>query len=183
MITINLLPWRSELRHKKHKKQLYLIICIIIGGLLLVYLINFKLTLSIKIQRQNNQLIQQEIVKYNYVVLKIKEMLSEKNRLIIQIKMMHNISFKATLAVSLFNELANIMPINVKLYEVECSGKKVTLLGRAITHLGIALLMKNINANIFMQEPILHEIKKDNQVGSSNDFKISFTIKNEARIA
>ena len=89
-----------------------------------------------------------------------------------------------TLTVRLLNEIIDIIPDGIYLYQIGRVGDKVTLLGYAVSNTNISGLMRSIGSSIWTQDPQLAEIKKSIEVERSdnNEFKLSFVLKSKSML-
>lgn len=100
-----------------------------------------------------------------------------------------NLQATRGLTVHLFDELIKVLPDGVYLTQMKREGNRITLLGYSESNSNVSILMRNIEANPWIQEPELTEIKKskDQQDANAavnptpetgeNEFKLSFVLK------
>jgi type IV pilus assembly protein PilN len=180
MTNINLLPWRESKREKeKNQFQLYIGIglAIAIGA---VFLINYNVKDLIQNQSYSNQLLQTEIDELKRQIVEIANLKKLRTALIARMNIVQNLQSTRILTVRLLDELVRIIPDGVFLTNVERVENKITLLGYAESNSQISQLMRNIESNVWIENPDLTEIKKtveSEEYTRENQFKLSFALR------
>ncbi|MGL5742584.1 MAG: PilN domain-containing protein [Legionella sp.] len=87
---------------------------------------------------------------------------------------MHHLQSTRTLMVHLFDELINVMPTGVYLTEVEGKNDAISMTGYSESNTFVSMIMKNIEINDWLHDPILSEIKReDKHQSADNEFKLT----------
>lgn len=179
MVDINLLPWR-ELKREREKKQFgtYLLI-VALSCATVIFLVNFIIVNNIENQTSRNNRLQNEIALYKKQLVAIKDLKTLRRNLIARMKIVQNLQSTRILTVHLFDELIRILPDGVYVTQMQRVGDKITLLGYTESNSNISLLMRNIEASRWIQQPSLTEIKKtmEGSEHASSEFKLSFILK------
>ncbi|KTD64884.1 PilN domain-containing protein [Legionella spiritensis] len=188
MTEINLLPWR-ELKREHEKKQFT---TMLFGALVLaaglVFMINYYAISLVDGQTRRNQRLQDEITIFNKQIQEIKKLKEIREALISRMNIVQNLQATRTLTVHLFDELVKVVPDGVYLTKVKRVEHRVTVLGYSESNSSVSTLMRNIELNPWINDPELTEIKKniDSKTGdyaqTSNEFKLSFTLKSDNKI-
>lgn len=179
MTDINLLPWR-ELRREKEKKKFMTLL--LMASLLAVAIVLLLYTYQMSIldsQMARNQRLQEAITRYDRQIADIKALKQVRNELISRMKIVYGLQAKRTLTVHLFDELIKILPDGVYLTELKRKDDLVTLRGYVESNTNVSLLMRNIQNNPWIQNPILTEIRKPDVVASPPAEQSSKTGKSE----
>lgn len=178
MTEINLLPWREK-RREQEKKQftLYALIALILS-ISMVFGINYYALSLIQEQNERNQRLKDEIAQFDREIKEIAQFKALRQALIARMNIVQNLLATRTLTVRLFDEIIRIMPDGVYIYDIERTGDKVKLLGYTESNANISQLMRNIQSSIWIQDPVLTEIKKTEQKQQDrNEFNLSFVLK------
>lgn len=182
MITINLLPWREKKREQDKR-------CFLITLLLSAVVVCFSLLLMhcfvgyrLDYQRQGNDLLHQEIAQLESQLQDIKRITHEKNLLLTQTRLLHELQSQGTLVVHLLDELVKVMPLGVYLTKLERNNEQVTLWGCSDSNSSISTLMRSMEVNEWITKPKLSEIQTidTKKQGSSKEFQLSFQLKARA---
>jgi type IV pilus assembly protein PilN len=81
--------------------------------------------------------------------------------------------------VHLFDELIRVTPSGVYITKIERKSDVVTLWGFSESNTNVSNLMRNIEINDWIQNPMLSEIKKedDEKQTAFSEFKLNFILK------
>lgn len=179
MTEVNLLPWREIKREQEKKEFMSLLTFSCILAVCLVALLYYYADDLINDQTSLNQRLQNEINELNTELIEIKKLRDIKKSLISRMHIVHDLQAGRTLTVHLFDELIKVMPDNVYLTALKRTGSKITLQGYSESNSSVSILMRNIQQDRWMHDPVLTEIKKAANVESteSNEFNLSFILK------
>ena len=179
MTEINLLPWRE--RKRETEKKLFTTMLIITAAVaaVIVFCINYYASDLVSNQTERNNLIQNEITILDQQIVEIKTLKQTREALISRMTIVQNLQSTRTLMVHLFDELIKVMPSGVYVTKMERKSDVVSLWGFSESNTNVSLLMKNIEVNEWIQNPVLTEIKKDDDKNQPADsgFILSFVIK------
>lgn len=181
---INLLPWREQKREREKKAFIAYLSGAAISAIVIVFIINYYATSLVSRQEHRNQRLQDEITQLESKIKEISEIKKIREALIARMNIVQDLLATRTLTVRLLDEMIKILPEGVYLYQVERVGDKVTLLGYAESNTNISELMRNIEGSVFIQAPLLTEIKKTDEKKSAdeNEFKLSFILKSKTAL-
>lgn len=184
MTEINLLPWREKKREQEKKQFTIFLLIGLIMAVVVVFLIDYYAKNLVDRQTQRNQRLKDEITQLEKQIKEISEIKKLRQALIARMTIVQNLQATRALTVRLFDEIIKIMPDGVYLNHVERVGDKVTLLGYAESNTNISLLMRHIESNAWIQNPVLTEIKKSVEAKKpdENEFKLSFILKSKSML-
>jgi type IV pilus assembly protein PilN len=159
---INLLPWRDDLRKKR--KQQFFIILFVSALLAIIIILIWCVILKYKIKQQKIEMvhIKQQIHDLSYKCLQVTKLQQERQNLVKRTKDIEALQNKNKRNISLFNELAEIVPSGVYLTEFTKDGNKIVLIGEARLHTDIVALVENVNQSEWLTKPTLQEVKLHN---------------------
>jgi type IV pilus assembly protein PilN len=179
MTKINLLPWREKQREQEKKLFTTMVLTGVCVAAFIVFLINSYANFLIDNQTERNQMLQKEIASLDEQIKEINSLKRIREGLISRMSIVQNLQSTRTLMVHLFDELIKVAPSGIYVTQLERTNDVVTLLGFSESNTNISILMRNIENNIWIQNPILMEIKKmdDKQQPANNEFKLSFVLK------
>lgn len=179
MTQINLLPWREELREQEKKMFTTILIISALVAAFIVFIVNYYALELVAEQTERNQILQKELNSLDEQLKEIKILKQTRQALISRMSIVQNLQSTRTLMVHLFDELIKILPPGVYVTKLERKNDIVTLWGYSESNTNISILMRNIENNIWIQNPVLTEIKKmeDTKQPANNEFKLSFILK------
>ncbi len=173
MATINLLPWREELRKQQQKDfVMSLVASAVVTGF--VFLLVYMQIESMKeYQQRRNNLIQTQITVVNRKIREIKDIESKKSQLLTKIEVIQKLQESRPAVVHLFAELAKTTPEGVFLRKFKQKGESLVLTGKAQSNARVSAYMRAIEASEWLEKPILQVIKgKGASKSGLNDFTL-----------
>lgn len=179
MTQINLLPWREKKREQEKKW----FTSMLGGGVLLaagiVFLMYLYVNSLVDNQTERNNLLQKEIAVLDKQIIEIKALKQVREGLISRMLIIKNLQATRTLLVHLFDELIKITPDGLYVYKLERKNDVITLWGYSESNTAISILMRNIENDVWLQNPLLTEIKKidDSKEAANSEFSLSFSFK------
>lgn len=184
MTEINLLPWREQKREREKKKFVTYLLAGLGSSMIIVFLINYYATYLVSMQTQRNERLKNEITQLEQQINEISDIKKLRQALIARMVIVQNLQATRTLTVRLLDEVINIIPDGVYLYQIQRQGDKITILGYAESNTNISQLMRSIEKSIWTQDPVLTEIKKiiDTKQLDANEFKLSFILKSKTML-
>jgi type IV pilus assembly protein PilN len=145
MSTINLLPWRDEVRNYLNK-LFYLKVAITLGAsLMLAFASHLVLShQSGKIKAANDYL-RQEIKDLDGRIQAIESLHEEKNSLKSRMHVIQSLQSKRFSVVKLLDKMVRLIPVGIYLDSIAQVEDKVSIEGRADSNANIAELIKNLS--------------------------------------
>jgi len=172
MPSINLLPWRQELRQRRRKEFLYGIV----GALALAGIVTLvaSLTVSSMIDAQNNrnELLKAEIAELDKAIEQILVLETQKERMISRMEVIDRLQASRPEVVKLFDQIVSTLPEGVYLTSVKQSGKKIEFNGVAQSSTRVSAFMRNLDASETLSTPELKVI----QTGGGTNPGAQFTL-------
>lgn len=153
----------------------------IVASAFVVFLINSYASGLVSNQVTRNQMLQKEINTMDAQIKEIKNLQKAREMIISRMSVVQHLQSTRTLMVHLFDELINITPSGVYLTQVEGKNDVITLSGYTESNTFVSILMRNIENNDWVHNPLLGEIKKEDnekkkQQSASNEFKLTFVL-------
>lgn len=179
MTKINLLPWREKKREIDKKYFLMMLLSSVFMSCVFVGLFYIYATHLVNHQMERNQLLQNEITLLDAKIEEIKKLKKIREGLISRMIIVQNLQSTRTLMVHMFDELIKVMTSGVYVTKLERKQDIVTLWGFSDSNGSISDLMRNIEADEWIHNPSLTEIKKKEgkTQSANNEFSLSFILK------
>ena len=173
MPSINLLPWREELRRKRKKDFMLALLGAVLAGGLIAYA--YKLTLQGSTARQNarNAILKAEIAALDGQIDEILGLEKQTERLLARMRIIDRLQRSRPDSVHLFDELVNTLPEGVRLTAVRQSDARIEITGASQSSAGVSALIRNLEGSEWLAEPALDVVET---VDSGATRNATFTI-------
>ena len=176
MATVNLLPWRAEIRKERQRQFIGILGCTILCAIAVLVLRNHMIKISIENQTARNQMIRLAITEIDGKIGQIGEFKETKSQLLQRIEVIHNLQGNRSSIVRVFDELARSTPEGLYFTHLSMAGKGLNLQGVAESNSDISKLMRRLDDSTSFTEPNLTAVKaKPTGEGSLFDLSVSRT--------
>lgn len=159
MPSINLLPWRAELRKRRQKE--FLIGLGAAVGLAVVIGLVARLAVSTMIdaQQARNDLIQSEIALLDKQIEEIIALEEQKARMVSRMEVIEKLQKSRPEIVRLFDDMVKTLPEGVYLSTVKQSDRRLEFNGVAQSSTRVSAFMRNIDGSEVLAKPDLKVIE------------------------
>jgi len=176
MPSINLLPWRAELRKRRQKEFL-----IGLGGavglaVLIALAAHFTVSTMIDAQQAKNELIKSEIALLDKQIEEIIALEEQKARMVARMQVIEKLQKSRPEVVKLFDDMVRTLPEGVYLTGVKQSDRRLEFNGVAQSSTRVSALMRNIDASEVLARPDLKVIETG-APGSGSKFTLFAQLK------
>ncbi|MFV1982642.1 MAG: PilN domain-containing protein [Thiohalomonadales bacterium] len=176
MPQINLLPWRQELRKEQQRQFLTILVMSLALMVLIILATHLQINRMIGTQESRNNLLSSVIKDVDTQLAEIKNLETEKQRLLDRMKIIQQLQRNRPEVVRLFDELARTVPNGIYLKEVKQQGKGLSIEGFAQSNARVSSFMRNLDSSKSMKDPNLSVIKSEKAKQSSErNFKLNVT--------
>lgn len=184
MARINLLPWRDELRLRRKKEFIALLLAGVVTTVVLMGAWHFLNIQIIDNQINRNQQLRNEIAVVNRKLKEIKNIDQTRQRLQARIDVIQRLQRSRPESVRLMDEMVAMMPEGVVLQSIAQAGNRVEIRGSAQSNARVSALMRNVEESDWITAPHLHvvENKQAAQQGMSS-FGLAFNQQRPAKPA
>lgn len=179
MASINLLPWRDELRRKRQKNFAVTagVAVALMAGV--VFAVEWQLQQFIDFQNSRNAYLEEQITVLDQSLKSIKELDEQKASMIARMEIITQLQASRPEVVHLFDELVRTMPEGVYFENIEQKNRVVTISGVAQSNAFVSALMRNLNKSDWLDGAALQEIISRGNEGNDllrlAQFKLSVT--------
>lgn len=159
MPSINLLPWRAELRKRRQKEFL-----IGLGGalgfaLLIALAAHFTVNTMIDRQQAKNDLLKSEIALLDKQIEEIVALEEQKARMVARMEVIEKLQKSRPEVVKLFDDMVKTLPEGVYLTGVKQSARRLEFNGVAQSSTRVSAFMRNIDGSEVLAKPDLKVIE------------------------
>ena len=171
MPSINLLPWRAELRKRRQKE--FLIGLAGAAGLAVLIALGAHFTVSTMIdaQQARNDLIKSEIAELDKQIDEIIALEEQKARMVARMQVIEKLQKSRPEVVKLFDDMVATLPEGVYLTGVKQSDRRLEFNGVAQSSTRVSAFMRNIDASEVLARPDLKVIETGTP-GSGSKFTL-----------
>jgi type IV pilus assembly protein PilN len=163
MARINLLPWREELRKQKQREFAFTLAGAAILGALLVLLAHMQVQGMIESQSARNRFLEEEIVKLDNRIAKIRDLESTKAKLLARMNVIQQLQSSRPLSVHLLDDIVRTLPEGVYLEKLAQEGNNLTFFGVAQSNARVSAYMRNIDGSVWLSKPTLDVIQTETE--------------------
>lgn len=159
MTSINLLPWRENL--KKQRKQQFLTSLGAAAGVAaaIVLGVHMNIASQMSYQEARNTYMQQQIERVERQIKEIDALEKEKQRLLARMNVIQELQLGRPQVVHVFDELVRTLPDGVYLTSIKQNGSGLSLQGQAQSNARISAYMRNLDASGWFANPQLSVIE------------------------
>jgi len=172
MPSINLLPWRQELRQRRRKEFLFGLAGAAAVAVLLTVLAHLTVSSMIDAQKRRNELLKAEIAELDKAIEQILALEEQKAQMIARMQVIDTLQSSRPEVVKLFDDVVATLPEGVYLTSVKQAGRKIEFNGVAQSSTRVSAFMRNIDASQTLSAPELKVI----QTGGGTQPGAQFTL-------
>lgn len=155
MTSINLLPWRDEL--KEQRKKQFIAICILSAllGLALAAAAWFFYDQKLQDQQQANTIVQTANADLDGRLKSLDGLETRKNAIIERMKLIQGLQGQRPVPVHLLDELVRVTPSTMYFTKMTRVGDKFTIEGKAENPNVVAELLRNLEASVWYRNAFM----------------------------
>ena len=157
--TINLLPWREELRQEQKKQFGVLTFLMTFLAAAIVGLIHIQMASKIDYQVSRNKFMSAEIVKLDEEIAEIRDLKKVRRSLVERMEVIQDLQRSRPSIVHLFTEIVTTVPNGVYLESLTQSGSNLLMNGEAESNARVSTYMRNLDKSEWLKEPNLSVIE------------------------
>ena len=174
MPSINLRPWREELRAEKQRNFITSLIGVLVVAVVLVFLWQDYVSSEIETQKSRNNYLSSSMAELDKKIKEIKELKKEKKELLDRMKVIQDLQGTRPVIVRVMDELVRTLPDGLYYESLERKEDHLAITGLAESNNRISGLMRNFETSVWFSNPNLKDvsaIKGDD--GTLNSFDLS----------
>jgi len=168
MATINLRPWREELRQQKQKEYVMILSVVILGAAAIWWSVKGFYDTELSAQQYRNQFITLQMSALDEKIKEIQELRDQREQLLDRMKLIQDLQGNRPVIVRMFDEMARVLPDGVYFEEVKIAAGAFTIKGKADKNTSVAQLIRNFDQSPWFDQANLLGVKANK--GGFNDF-------------
>jgi type IV pilus assembly protein PilN len=179
MPSINLLPWRADLRKRRQKEFLIGLAGAMGLAVLIGLLAHFAVSTMIDAQQAKNDLLKSEIAQLDKQIEEIIALEEQKARMVARMEVIEKLQKSRPEVVKLFDEMVSTLPEGVYLTSVKQSDRRLEFNGIAQSSTRVSAFMRNIDGSEVLSNPDLKVIETG-APGAGSKFTLFAQLKSPA---
>lgn len=167
MPTINLLPWREELRQKRKKEFLVAVLfaALAAGGLTLG--VNMFYSGKISYQESRNNTLRAEIELLDRQIEEIESLDAQKQSLLDRMEIIEQLERTTPEAVTLIDSMVDVVPDGTRFTRINQDGTRIAVSGAAQSNARVADLMRNVDRSEWLENADLDDVISESAQGEA----------------
>lgn len=157
--TINLLPWREELRQEQKKQFSVLTVLLMTLAGFIVLLMYVQMSAKIDYQLSRNKFVSTEIAKLDEEISEIRDLKKVRRSLVERMEVIQDLQRSRPSIVHLFTEIVSTVPNGVYLLSLTQSGSNLLMNGEAESNARVSTYMRNLSNSEWLKDPNLTVIE------------------------
>jgi len=172
--TINLLPWREELRQEQKKQFTVLTLLMMTLAGFIVLLMYVQMSAEIDYQLSRNAFMGSEIAKLDEQIAEIRDLKKVRRSLVERMEVIQDLQRSRPSIVHLFTEIVSTVPNGVYLQTLSQSGNNLLMNGEAESNARVSTYMRNLDNSDWLKNPNLTVIEiEDIKVNRISTFTLT----------
>ncbi len=172
--TINLLPWREELRQEQKKQFTVLTLLMMTLAGFIVLLMYVQMSAKIDYQLSRNKFMNSEIAQLDEQISEIRDLKKVRRSLVERMEVIQDLQRSRPSIVHLFTEIVSTVPNGVYLKTLTQSGNNLLMNGEAESNARVSTYMRNLDSSEWLKTPNLTVIEiEDIKVNRISTFTLT----------
>lgn len=168
MARINLLPWRQEVRERKNKEFMTLIVAVLLLSLLGAFAAWSYFNRELEQQQQANESIKQANAELDKALKQISTLEQQRNDIIERMKVIQDLQGRRPVPVHVWDDIARLVPAQMYLTNMKREGDVITFTGQADNPNTVSTLIRNLDGSKWLQDSAVVSLSQPNAVAYQN---------------
>lgn len=168
MARINLLPWRQEVRERKNKEFMTLIVAVLLLSLLGAFAAWSYFNRELEQQQQANESIKQANAELDKALEQISTLEQQRNDIIERMKVIQDLQGRRPVPVHVWDDIARLVPAQMYLTNMKREGDVITFTGQADNPNTVSTLIRNLDGSKWLQDSAVVSLSQPNAVAYQN---------------
>ena len=168
MARINLLPWRQEIRERKNKEFMTLLIAVLLLSLLGAFAAWSYFNRELEQQQQANESIKQANTDLDKALEKISTLEQQRNDIIERMKVIQDLQGRRPVPVHVWDDIARLVPAQMYLTNMKREGDVITFTGQADDPNVVSTFIRNLDGSQWLADSAVVSLSQPNAVAYQN---------------
>lgn len=162
MARINLLPWRQEVRERKNKEFMTLVVAVILLSLLGAFAAWSYFNNQLTNQQTANENIRQENTNLDRALAEIETLEQQRDDIVARMKVIQDLQGRRPVPVRVWDDIARLIPAQMYLTNMKREGEMITFTGQAGDNTVISNFIRALDGSEWLQESAVVSIQQPN---------------------
>jgi type IV pilus assembly protein PilN len=159
MPSINLRPWREELRAERQRQFLGMLVAVLVAAGGLFFLWHSDVESQITNQKARNAYVTTSMKALDKKIVEIKELRAQREKLLARMQVIQDLQGTRPVIVRVFDELVKTLPEGLYYTNLTRKGNNLSINGMAESNNRISGLMRNFESSAWYANPSLKDVK------------------------
>lgn len=164
MARINLLPWRQEVRERKNKEFMTLIVAVLLLSLLAAFAAWSYFNNQLTDQQAANEKIKQENTNLDKALTEIETLEQQRDDIVARMKVIQDLQGRRPVPVRVWDDIARVIQPQMYLTNMKREGDLITFTGQAADNTVVANFMRALDGSEWLQDSAVVSIQQPNAV-------------------
>lgn len=164
MAKINLLPWRQELRERRNREFMTLVIAVFFLSLLGAFAAWSYYKNTLENQQLANERIRSENANLDKGLKEIASLEQQRDDIIARMKVIQDLQGRRPVPVRIWDDIARIIPAQMYLTSMKRTGDTITFTGKADNPNVISTFIRSLDGTQWLQKSAVVSIQQPNAV-------------------
>lgn len=177
MATINLLPWREELRAERKKEFIASLALMVLVAIFILFVTDLLFDSRIGVQERRNAYVRQNIAELDKEVSEIRDLRSRRTELLERMRIIQDLQGNRPIIVRIMDQLVRTVPDGLFYTSLVSGDGKIEIEGVAESNNRVSSLMRRLEASDWLQNPNLDGVRAAPAYGGqATTFKLTVSI-------
>ena len=164
MAKINLLPWRQELRERRNREFMTLVVAILFLSLLGAFAAWSYYKNTLENQQLANERIKQENANLDKALKEIETLEQQRDDIIARMKVIQDLQGRRPVPVRIWDDIARIIPAQMYLTSMKREADTITFTGQADNPNVISTFIRSLDGTQWLEKSAVVSIQQPNAV-------------------
>lgn len=164
MARINLLPWRQEVRERKNKEFMTLVVAVLLLSLLCAFAAWSYFNNQLTSQQAANEKIKQENTSLDKALVEIETLEQQRDAIVARMKVIQDLQGRRPVPVRVWDDIARLIPAQMYLNNMKREGDVITFTGQASDNTVVANFIRGLDGSEWLQDSAVVSIEQPNAV-------------------
>ncbi|ELA09440.1 type IV pilus biogenesis fimbrial assembly [Moraxella macacae 0408225] len=181
MARINLLPWRQEVRERKNKEFMTLVVAVLLLSLLAAFAAWSYFNNQLTDQQAANEKIKQENTNLDKALVEIETLEQQRDDIVARMKVIQDLQGRRPVPVRVWDDIARVIQPQMYLTNMKREGDLITFAGQAADNTVVANFIRALDSSEWLQDSAVVSIQQPNAVAYQQAPRLPQTANGKSR--